>query len=84
MNAFQILSKFKQIHQIFVDSDNTVPETAFFQSKNFSFDRPKNNVYCIQGWEKTRVFWVGKWVGKWVFLSNSKIIKISKNAAKTH
>jgi hypothetical protein len=27
---------------------------------------------------------VGKWVGKWVFLGSSKIIKISKNAAKTH
>jgi hypothetical protein len=46
----------------------------------------------VQGWEKTRVFqnidppagfWVGKWVGKWVFLGGSKIIKISKNAAKT-
>jgi hypothetical protein len=27
---------------------------------------------------------VGKWVGKWVFLGSSKVIKISKNAAKTH
>jgi hypothetical protein len=43
----------------------------------------------MQGWEKPGFFLnidppAGFWVGKWVFLGSSKIIKISKNAAKTH
>jgi hypothetical protein len=61
-------------------------------SLSFRADQKINFNNC-QGWEKTRVFlkfdppagfWVGKWVGKWVFLGSSKVIKISKNVAKTH